>query len=109
MEGMYITIWTHHMQVDEVFDFLNDRIETPPAFWYSQEECPYSVTGGYVAINLNYDSFSRLRSVRDWEDPFQQNHYASFQDELQDTAFEEWSLGTLKDQISDWDFKQEEE
>ena len=103
MKSMYVTIWAHHMQIDEMFDFLNDRIDTPPAFWYNQEECPHSITGGYAALSLTYEDFSKLRSVRDWEDPFQQNHYASFRAELEETEFEEWN-GTLTDGFSGFEF-----
>jgi hypothetical protein len=52
MKCMYITIWVHHMQIDELFDFMTSRIDMPPPFWYNHEECPYTVTGGYTAINL---------------------------------------------------------
>jgi hypothetical protein len=100
MKCMYVTIWVHHMQVDELFDFLTGRIDMPPPFWYNHEECPYTVTGGYAAINLPYEGFSSLRSVRDWEDPFSEsrtNHYATFRDELSDT---DWDV-TLGDGLDD--------
>lgn len=90
------------MQIDELFDFLTDRVSTPPPFWYNHEECPHTVTGGYVAINMPYEGFSKLRSVRDWEDPFQTN-YQAFRQELEQTSFEEWDT-TLEDGLNpnDW-------
>jgi len=105
MKCMYITIWVHHMQIDELFDFMTSRIDMPPPFWYNHEECPYTVTGGYTAINLTYEAFSRLRSIRDWEDPFAQerNHYVSFREEMEET---EWDV-TLSDGLDhlgdDWE------
>lgn len=67
MKCMYITIWVHHMQVDELFDYLTDRIDTAPPFWNNHEDCPHSVTGGYVAVNVDYKQFSKIRSMEDWE------------------------------------------
>jgi len=40
---MLITIYVHHMQLDELYDFLNDRIEDTPAYWYSENDVPYSL------------------------------------------------------------------
>ena len=45
---MVLTIYIHHMLVDELFDFLNDRIDTPPAYWFSEADAPYSISGGYI-------------------------------------------------------------
>jgi len=70
MKCMIVNVWIHHMQIDEMFDFLSGRIDTPPPYWYNQEECPYTVTGGYAMISLDYAQFSNLRSVQDWADPF---------------------------------------
>jgi len=64
---MYITIWVHHMQVDELFDYLTARINSAPPFWNNHEDCPHSVTGGYIAVNVDYSQFSKLRSMEDWE------------------------------------------
>ena len=63
---MYVTVWVHNMQIDELFDYITGRIDMAPPFWYNHEECPYSVTGGYSAINLAYDDFAKLRSMGDW-------------------------------------------
>lgn len=70
MKFMAIGIWVHHMQIDEMFDFLSERVDTPPPYWYNYEECPYSVTGGYVIISIPYSQFTKLRSIQDWADPF---------------------------------------
>lgn len=70
MKFMAINIWIHHMQIDEMFDFLSGRVDTPPPYWYNHEECPYTVTGGYTKISIPYGTFTDLRSIQDWADPF---------------------------------------
>jgi len=65
---MVITVYVHHMQIDELFDFLNDRIEETPPYWFSESEAPYSVTGGYVAVTINYEQFCKIRQSRTWDD-----------------------------------------
>ena len=67
MKCMQIVIWVHHMQIDELFDFLNGRIKNAPPYWHSHDEAPYSVSGGYVQVVLTYESYSDLRSARDWD------------------------------------------
>lgn len=70
MKFMAVNIWIHHMQIDEMFDFLSGRVDTPPPYWYNHEECPYTVTGGYTKISIPYQMFTDLRSQQDWADPF---------------------------------------
>jgi len=65
---MVITVHVHHMQIDELFDFLNDRIEETPPYWFSESEAPYSVTGGYVAVTINYEQFCKIRQSHTWDD-----------------------------------------
>ena len=62
---MAITIYVHHMQTDELYDFLNDRIEEPPPYWYSMEYTPYSVTGG----TISYGQYQKIRTARSWQSP----------------------------------------
>jgi hypothetical protein len=59
------------MLVDELFDFLNDRIDTPPPYWFNESDAPYSISGGYIAIHLMYDQYTKVRSIRSWADPFE--------------------------------------
>ena len=66
MKCMYVTIWIHNMQIDELFDYITGRIDVAPPFWYNHEECPHSVTGGYASINLPYDQLVKVRSMGDW-------------------------------------------
>lgn len=61
------------MLVDELFDFLNDRIDTPPPYWFSESDAPYSVSGGYVGVHLSYDQYTKVRSIKTWADPFESN------------------------------------
>ena len=67
MKCMYINIWVHHMQIDELFDFLNGRIDEAPPYWLNEHKVPYSVSGGYVLISLPYNSYSDLRFSRSWD------------------------------------------
>jgi hypothetical protein len=67
MKCMYINIWVHHMQIDELFDFLNGRIDEAPPYWLSEHKLPYSVSGGYVMVSLPYNSYSDLRFSRSWD------------------------------------------
>jgi hypothetical protein len=57
------------MQIDEMFDFLNDRIDTPPPYWYHSEDAPYSISGGYAAINVDYHNYQKIRTERSWDNP----------------------------------------
>lgn len=68
MKCMHINIWVHHMQVDQLFDFLNGRIDQAPIYWLSREEAPLSVTGGHVQISLSYEGYSRLSSLQGHEE-----------------------------------------
>jgi hypothetical protein len=67
MKCMYINVWVHHMQIDELFDFLNERIEEAPPYWLNEHSLPYSISGGHVLISLPYDSYQHLRAYRDWD------------------------------------------
>jgi|TARA_R110000764_G_scaffold1029_8_gene3921 hypothetical protein len=66
MKCMYVNVWVHHMQLDELFDFLTDRIEEAPDYWLNESSSPFSVSGGYIMVTLPYDSYSNLRSHKDW-------------------------------------------
>ncbi len=64
---MHINIWVHHMQVDELFDFLNGRIKEAPNYYLGESSCPSSVTGGYVEVTLSFEAYSLLTSQKDWD------------------------------------------
>ena len=42
MSCMIINVWIHHMQIDELFDFLNERIDRAPYYWLSEASVPAS-------------------------------------------------------------------
>ena len=67
MACMHINIWVHHMDVDQMFDFLNNRIKAAPDYYLSPDKVPNSVTGGYVSVALSFESYSLLTSIKDWE------------------------------------------
>jgi hypothetical protein len=67
MKCMYVNVWVHHMQLDELFDFLNGRIEDAPPYWLNEYHAPYSISGGYVMVSLPYNSYSDLRFNRSWD------------------------------------------
>jgi hypothetical protein len=66
MKCMYVNVWVHHMQLDELFDFLTERISEAPSYWLNEHGTPFSATGGYIMVTLPYDSYSNLRSHKDW-------------------------------------------
>lgn len=67
MACMHINIWVHHMDVDQMFDFLNNRIKEAPDYYLSSEKVPNSITGGYVSVALSFEAYSLLTSIKDWE------------------------------------------
>jgi hypothetical protein len=64
MSCMYINVWVHHMQVDELFDFLNGRVTAAPPYWLNEHDTPFSISGGYVMVTMGYDMYSELRANR---------------------------------------------
>lgn len=67
MKCMHVNVWVHHMQIDELFDFLNGRVDAAPPYWLAEADVPFSVSGGYVMVTLPYNSYSDLRSARSWD------------------------------------------
>lgn len=67
MKCFAISVWIHHMNVDQLFDFLHERITEAPPYWFSEAACPPSVTGGYVLVTLTYDQYDLLRNHREWD------------------------------------------
>lgn len=62
---MNIRIFVHHMEVDAVFDFVNKRTEAMPDYWINEVDVPFSVSGGYVEICIDYISYSYIRSMKE--------------------------------------------
>ena len=67
MACMHINVWVHHMDVDQMFDFLNSRIGDAPDYYLNPDQVPSSITGGYVCICLSFEAYSLLTSTKDWE------------------------------------------
>lgn len=61
----FIIIYVHHMEIDALFDFLNDRTDTPPDYWLNKNATPPSISGGYAEINMCYEQYTNLRRVKE--------------------------------------------
>lgn len=71
MSCMKIKIYVHHMEIDEMFDFINGRIATPPNYWINPKDLPGSVTGGFLEVFLSYEIYDRIRTLKmhnSWND-----------------------------------------
>lgn len=65
MKSMAVEIYVHHMDVDAMFDFINDRIDTPPNYWIDYNELPQLISGGFLKIQICYHIYSRIREVKE--------------------------------------------
>ena len=63
MKCMQIKIYVHHMEIDKMFDFINGRITTPPNYWINPKDLPESISGGFLEVLLQYDTYLRIREV----------------------------------------------
>ena len=70
MKCMHINIYVHNMQIDEMFDFITGRIDMPPAYWTSHEDIPHSISGGYLQVSVSYDTYCKIREIREGGNPF---------------------------------------
>lgn len=71
MKCMQIKIYVHHMEIDKMFDFINERIDTPPTYWINPKDLPASITGGFLEVLVTYDTYSNIREVLEhsiWSD-----------------------------------------
>ena len=64
MKCMQIKIYVHHMDVDAMFDYVNGRIATPPHYWINPKDLPETISGGFLEVVVNYDTYTRIREVR---------------------------------------------
>lgn len=64
MKCMQIKIYVHHMEVDSMFDYVNGRIENPPHYWINPNDLPETISGGFLEVFVNYDTYTRIREVR---------------------------------------------
>lgn len=71
MNCMKIKIYVHHMEVDYMFDFINGRIGTPPNYWINPKDLPGSISGGFLEILVNYNTYTSIREIKvhsSWND-----------------------------------------
>jgi len=64
MKCMQIKIYVHHMDVDAMFDHVNGRIDMPTPYWINPKDLPESISGGFLEVTVNYDTYTRIREVR---------------------------------------------
>jgi hypothetical protein len=53
------------MDVDAMFDFINERISTPPNYWIDYKELPDLLSGGFIQLSVCYHLYSRIREVKE--------------------------------------------
>ena len=71
MKCMKIKIYVHHMEIDSMFDFINQRISSPPEYWINPKDLPGSITGGFLEVFVDYDTYTSIREVSEhsnWPD-----------------------------------------
>lgn len=64
MTCMQIKIYVHHMEIDAMFDFINDRISTPPNYWINPQELPGTISGGFLEVYVTYMIYDKIRTIR---------------------------------------------
>lgn len=65
LKNMGINIYVHHMDVDELFDYINGRIKEPPHYFINPRDLPGSISGGYLEITVDYQSYTLIREVKE--------------------------------------------
>jgi len=54
-----------------MFDFINQRISSPPEYWINPKDLPGSITGGFLEVFVDYDTYTSIREVSEhsnWSD-----------------------------------------
>ena len=65
MNCMQITLYVHHMEVDALFDFINERTNRLPEYWINPKDLPGTISGGFLEINVNYEVYTRIRGTKE--------------------------------------------
>lgn len=65
MNCMHITLYVHHMEVDALFDFINERTDKLPEYWINPKDLPETISGGFLEINVNYEVYTRIRGAKE--------------------------------------------
>jgi hypothetical protein len=70
LKDMHMRIYVHNMEVDAMFDFINGRADYMPDYWLNGDLVPFSVSGGYVEVCVNFASYTHIRSIKEHQSPF---------------------------------------
>jgi hypothetical protein len=65
MKCMQIKIYVHHMEIDKMFDFINERIDSPPSYWINPKDLPDSITGGFLEVLVPFDTYTNIREIQE--------------------------------------------
>jgi hypothetical protein len=52
-----------------MFDFINERTDIMPDYWLNDDSVPFSVSGGYIEVCVNYETYSYIRSIKEHQSP----------------------------------------
>jgi hypothetical protein len=69
LKDMHMRIYVHNMEVDAMFDFINERSNYMPDYWLNNDIVPFSVSGGYVEVCVNFASYTYIRSIKEHQSP----------------------------------------
>ena len=69
LKNMRMRIYVHNMEVDSMFDFINERTDIMPDYWLNDDSVPFSVSGGYIEVSIDYTTYSHMRSIKEHQSP----------------------------------------
>jgi hypothetical protein len=69
LKDINVRIYVHNMEIDPLYDFINERTDYMPDYWLNDTDVPFSVSGGYVEICVNYTTYSYIRSLKEHQSP----------------------------------------
>lgn len=68
MNNTFVKIWVHNMEVDQMVDFLLERIKNAPTYFICETYLPESITGGWIELSITFERYLRLRQMKDHTD-----------------------------------------
>jgi len=69
LKNMFVRVYVHNMEVDAMFDFINGRSDNMPDYWLNSDNVPFSVSGGYIEVSIDYITYSHMRSIKEHQSP----------------------------------------
>jgi hypothetical protein len=69
LKDLNVRLYVHNMEVDYLYDFINERTDYMPDYWLNEVNVPFSVSGGYVEVCVNYITYSYIRSLKEHQSP----------------------------------------